>query len=326
MLPVAKGIPTAVRQIVVYSFVVVAVTFTLPLVTDEVGVGLRRDRGGARRAVHRAGDSPGARHHAGAGHTVVHLLEHLPRAPLRRRCRRHPPPLRLTIPLRVGRAGPGGSSPASRWRSCWRWAPSRGSRWPAATTTARAASTVEQSDVRAGGPRAGDVAPDFTAQTLDGKTVSLSDFRGKPVVLNFWASWCNPCRKEFPLFRQQLAAHKGEFVDAGRRLPRHRLGCPHVRQGATRRLADGRRQFERDREGVRHHGRARRPSSSGPTAPSPSASTPTSRTPPTSAPRWPRSPTPRRREGPTAVPPRGVTPVSSCRLGPGAQPLDCTDG
>src|SRR3954465_15075026 len=38
MLPVAKGIPTAVRQIVAYSFVVVAVTFTLPLVTDEVGV------------------------------------------------------------------------------------------------------------------------------------------------------------------------------------------------------------------------------------------------------------------------------------------------
>ena len=72
-----------------------------------------------------------------------------------------------------------------------------------------AASTVEPSDVRAGGPRSGDVAPDFTAQTLDGKTVSLSDFRGKPVVLNFWASWCNPCRKEFPLFRQQLAARQG---------------------------------------------------------------------------------------------------------------------
>jgi cytochrome c biogenesis protein CcmG, thiol:disulfide interchange protein DsbE len=77
------------------------------------------------------------------------------------------------------------------------------------------ASTVEPTDVRAGGPRAGDVAPDFTAQTLDGKTVRLSDFRGQPVVLNFWASWCNPCRKEFPLFRQQLAAHKGEFVMLG---------------------------------------------------------------------------------------------------------------
>jgi cytochrome c biogenesis protein CcmG/thiol:disulfide interchange protein DsbE len=69
--------------------------------------------------------------------------------------------------------------------------------------------------LKAGGPRAGDVAPDFTLQTLDGKTVSLSDYRGKPVVLNFWASWCNPCREEFPLFRKQLAAHPGDYVMLG---------------------------------------------------------------------------------------------------------------
>ncbi len=77
------------------------------------------------------------------------------------------------------------------------------------------ASTVEQTDLHAGGPRAGDVAPDFTAQTLDGKTVKLSDYAGKPVVLNFWASWCNPCREEFPLFRQQLAEHAGDYVMLG---------------------------------------------------------------------------------------------------------------
>jgi len=45
---------------------------------------------------------------------------------------------------------------------------------------------------------AGDVAPDFTITTLDGETVSLSDYRGKAVFLNFWASWCPPCQAEMP--------------------------------------------------------------------------------------------------------------------------------
>ncbi len=43
-------------------------------------------------------------------------------------------------------------------------------------------------------------APDFTLQSLDGKTIHLSDFRGKPVVLNFWATWCSPCKIEMPWF------------------------------------------------------------------------------------------------------------------------------
>jgi peroxiredoxin len=41
-------------------------------------------------------------------------------------------------------------------------------------------------------------APDFSGQTLDGKTVSLRDYRGKTLVLNFWGSWCAPCRVEAP--------------------------------------------------------------------------------------------------------------------------------
>ncbi|GAB2551128.1 redoxin domain-containing protein [Gracilibacillus alcaliphilus] len=48
----------------------------------------------------------------------------------------------------------------------------------------------------------GNLAPDFTLETMDGERVHLSDYRGKPVLLNFWATWCLPCREEMPDMEQ----------------------------------------------------------------------------------------------------------------------------
>lgn len=48
----------------------------------------------------------------------------------------------------------------------------------------------------------GKPAPDFQLPDLDGKEVNLSDFKGKPVLLNFWAGWCRPCVEEMPYLQQ----------------------------------------------------------------------------------------------------------------------------
>jgi cytochrome c biogenesis protein CcmG/thiol:disulfide interchange protein DsbE len=61
----------------------------------------------------------------------------------------------------------------------------------------------------------GEPAPDFSLTAFDGTTVRLAAYRGTPVVVNFWQSYCIPCRQEFPMFRRQLAAHRGKFALIG---------------------------------------------------------------------------------------------------------------
>ena len=54
-------------------------------------------------------------------------------------------------------------------------------------------------------------APDFTVYDREGNPVRLSDYAGKPVVLNFWASWCPPCKSEMPDFEEACAQYGGDI-------------------------------------------------------------------------------------------------------------------
>jgi cytochrome c biogenesis protein CcmG/thiol:disulfide interchange protein DsbE len=82
-----------------------------------------------------------------------------------------------------------------------------------------------------GGLQPGDPAPDFTLTLLDGSEVSLSDLRGQVVVLNFWASWCGPCRREAPALQQVWEAYGDDDVAF--------LGVAyHDAQGASRAFLD----------------------------------------------------------------------------------------
>lgn len=54
-------------------------------------------------------------------------------------------------------------------------------------------------------------APDFTVYDKNDKEVNLSDFRGKPTIVNFWASWCGPCKMEMPDFEEKYRALGNEI-------------------------------------------------------------------------------------------------------------------
>lgn len=56
-------------------------------------------------------------------------------------------------------------------------------------------------------PREGFLAPDFALQDSQGQTIRLSDLRGKPVLVNLWASWCPPCKEEMPAMQKTYDAY-----------------------------------------------------------------------------------------------------------------------
>lgn len=56
------------------------------------------------------------------------------------------------------------------------------------------------------------LAPDFTVTDMDGNSVSLSDKFGKPIIVNFWASWCPPCKSEMPDFEEAFKEYGGEIT------------------------------------------------------------------------------------------------------------------
>jgi peroxiredoxin len=64
-------------------------------------------------------------------------------------------------------------------------------------------------------PIAGHPAPDFELKSLDGNIVRLSDFEGKAVLVNFWATWCGPCRAEFPDFQEASVDNADNLVIIG---------------------------------------------------------------------------------------------------------------
>lgn len=76
----------------------------------------------------------------------------------------------------------------------------------ASSCSQRVAISAEESAVRPFADR--NPAPDFELRDIDGKTVTLADYRGQVVLLNFWATWCAPCKIEMPWFVEFEKMHK----------------------------------------------------------------------------------------------------------------------
>lgn len=85
-----------------------------------------------------------------------------------------------------------------------------------------------EADGRTIAPELNAVAPSFALYTLDNRLIELADLRGAPVVVNFWATWCEPCRVEMPALQAVYQAYQ----DKGLRILAVNLGETHATAGA----------------------------------------------------------------------------------------------
>ncbi len=86
-------------------------------------------------------------------------------------------------------------------------------RWGAALLVVGLIALLSWGVVRgANGPRDSGIAPDFSLTGFEGQTITLSQLRGQVVVINFWASWCQPCRQEAPYLERTWRKYKDKGV------------------------------------------------------------------------------------------------------------------
>jgi thiol-disulfide isomerase/thioredoxin len=90
-----------------------------------------------------------------------------------------------------------------------------GGMWIIYSQASRSDRVAEAGGALVPAPVAGHPAPDFELKTLEGDTLRLSDFKGQPVLVNFWATWCGPCRAEFPDFQEAHVDNAGKLVIIG---------------------------------------------------------------------------------------------------------------
>jgi peroxiredoxin len=79
--------------------------------------------------------------------------------------------------------------------------------WRPAIAAAVVAAVCALARVAPAAPKVGQPAPDFTVTTFGGRTVKLADLKGDVIILNFWATWCAPCREELPLLEMYFRTY-----------------------------------------------------------------------------------------------------------------------